>query len=66
MSFFNETAYDIAAAGFVRDEVTGRYTDVAEVAKIADGFCWGNKDSYHFDKYDVPLNPQFREYVLSR
>lgn len=65
IDFFRKTPYDIAAAGFIKDEVTGEYTDAPDLAIIKDGFCWSLGDLYHFEKYDAELDPAFRRYVLS-
>lgn len=65
MRFFNSLTYDITAAGYVLDEVTGEYTDLPEVAVVLDGFGISNKDAYHFEKYDYVLSLDFREYALA-
>lgn len=54
MRFFNSTRY----------EVTGEYTDIPEVATVRDGVIWGNKDAYHFEKYDMELSPELRAYAI--
>lgn len=64
LRFFREARYDAAAAGTIKDEVTGEYTDETEVATMRDGFVWGNKDAYHFERYDMELTPEFRAYAL--
>ena len=66
IEFFRNTPYDIAAAGFVKDRVTGEYIiSIHDLAIIRDGFDWSLGDLYHFEKYDAELNPAFREYALS-
>lgn len=65
MRFFDSCAYEVAAAGCFEDEVAGGYTDIPEVATMRDGFVWGNKDAYHFQKYDMELDHSFREYALA-
>lgn len=64
MRFFNSTRYEVTAAGCFEDEVTGEYTDIPEVATMRDGVIWGNKDAYHFEKYDMELSPEFRAYAI--
>lgn len=31
---------------------------------MRDGVIWGNKDAYHFEKYDMELSPEFRAYAI--
>ncbi len=64
MRFFNASSYEVAAAGCFEDEFTGEYTDIPEVATMRDGVVWGNKDAYHFEKYDMELSQEFRAYAL--
>lgn len=63
--FFNASFYEVAAAGCFEDEVTGEYTHIPEVATMRDGVVWGNKDAYHFEKYDMELSPEFRAYAIA-
>lgn len=65
LRFFNSLEYDIAAAGYIYDEVAEEYTDIPELAVGLDGFGISNKDAYHFEKYDFELTPEFRDYALS-
>ena len=64
MRFFNSTHYEVTAAGCFEDEVTGESTDIPEVATMRDGVIWGNKDAYHFEKYNMELSPEFRAYAI--
>lgn len=65
MRFFNASDYDIFAAGFIFVEVSGEETDIPLAAMDRDGFCWSNRDAYYFEKYDMQLDPEFREYALA-
>lgn len=63
--FFEASEYDIFAAGYVIDKVTGEWTDIPLAATGRDGFCWDSDDAYHFGKYDMELTPEFRTYALA-
>lgn len=65
MRFFEASEYDTFAAGYVLDEVKGEYTRIPLAAMDRDGFCWDNRDAYHFEKYDMELTPEFRAYALA-
>ncbi len=65
MRFFNASCYEVAAAGCFEDEVTGEYTRIPEVTTMRDGVVWGNKDAYHFEKYDMELSPEFCAYAIT-
>ena len=65
LRFFRATSYDIAAAGYLEDEMAGEETDIPECATVKDGFSWSNKDAYHFEKYDIELTPAFRDYAIA-
>lgn len=63
--FFNALDYDIFAAGFIFDVVSGEETDIPLAAMGRDGFSWSNEDAYYFERYDMELTPEFREYALA-
>ncbi|HJG36725.1 hypothetical protein [Enorma phocaeensis] len=65
MRFFNASTYDIFAAGYLFDEVAGKETRIPLAAVQRDGFAWSNRDAYYFEKYDMQLDPEFREYALA-
>lgn len=65
MRFFDATRYDVFAAGCIQDRVTGEYTDIPEAATQRDGVIWSNSDAYHFEKYDIALDEDFREYAIA-
>lgn len=65
LRFFKASDYDTFAAGYVYDEVADEETDMPLAAMDRDGFCWSNRDAYYFEKYDMELTPEFREYALA-
>lgn len=65
MSFFNASEYDIFAAGFIFDEVSGKETDIPLAAMGRDGLSWSNRDAYYFERYDMQLDPEFRGHALA-
>ena len=65
MRFFNASEYDTFAAGFIFDVVSGEETDMPLAAMGRDGFSWSNEDAYYFERYDMELDPEFREYALA-
>lgn len=45
---------------YVRDWRTGETVKLPEMAAYTDGrWYWDSSDIYHFEKYDVRLNPEF-------
>lgn len=64
LRFFKATRYDVAAAGYLKDEKTGKETNTPELATMRDGYVWSNKDAYHFERYDLKLTEEFRAYAL--
>lgn len=39
--------------------------DPEKATIMRDGVVWGNKDAYHFEKYDMELSPEFRAYAIA-
>lgn len=65
MRLFNASDYDIFAAGFIFDVVSGEETDMPLAAIGRDGFSRSNEDAYYFERYDMELTPELREYALA-
>ena len=66
LSFMKAFEPVAVAAGYVRDEVTGEYAiGVGELAYEHDGWDWYQRDVYHFEKYDLELEPEFVKLALS-
>lgn len=65
MRFFDASEYDIFAAGFIFDVVSGEETGIPLAAMGRDGFSWSNEDAYYFERYDMEFTPEFREYALA-
>ena len=66
LSFMSSLDPVAAAAGYVRDEMTGEYAiGVTELAYEHAGWEWYQRDIYHLDKYDVELDPDFIAMALS-
>jgi len=55
-----------AAAGKVSDEITDEDTDITIVAYEADGFYWDSRYIYHFEKYNLQLEPEFLSIVRAQ
>ena len=55
-----------AAAGFFTDVVTGETVHDCDWCAYEDGeWEWDDCDTYHVEKYDLKLNPEFVEYALA-
>lgn len=66
LSFMGSFDPVAAAAGYVRDEVTGEYAiGVTELVYEHGGWEWYQRDIYHLDKYDLELDPEFIAMALS-
>lgn len=58
---------NLATSGKVIDNITGK-----EVCNLLDcgyydgEYYWDETDIYHLEKYNMPINPEFIEYVLSK
>ena len=65
MRLFNASDYDMFAAGFIFDVVSGEESDIPLAAIGRDGFSRSNEDAYYFERYDMELTPELREYALA-
>ena len=66
LSFMSSLDPVAAAAGYVRDEVTGGYViGVTELAYEHAGWEWYQRDIYHLDMYDLEFDPDFIAMALS-
>lgn len=59
---FNSVAI---AAGYPEDIVTGEMVMIPYYAYRDGEFCWNSSDIYHLEKYDIELNQEFVDKVLS-
>lgn len=64
LSYLRDTAVPWHSSAYVIDEVSQETTNLASFGYSSDGFFWTTDDIYHFEKYNVPLKPEFLEYVL--
>ena len=65
LAFFESVEPVAVAAGYFIDEVTGeQVTDRAELGYIDGDWTWTAGDVYHFERYDLELSYDFREYAV--
>lgn len=66
MAFIEGIAPVAVAAGYFNDAVTGdQVTGVDNMGYVSGPYSWCTEDVYHFERYDLELDPDFREYALS-
>ena len=54
------------APGFFTDAVTGETVDDRSLCAYEDGeWEWDDCDTYHVEKYDLKLKPEFVKYALT-
>ena len=64
-AFFDSIEPVAVATGHFKDVVTGDVVlDQADKGYIDGEYSWCTQDVYHFEKYDLALSPDFRDYVL--
>lgn len=56
---------DAVSAGRVYDSISNEYTDITNVSFCDNEFYWDSAVIYNFEKYDMKLNDEFVEKVLS-
>lgn len=66
LGYMRSCTYVGWSMAYVKDEVTGIETDVTACGYRENGFQWSSSDIYHLEKYDLPLNPEFLDYVRSK
>ena len=65
LSFMRSFEPVAAAAGYVYNEVAGSYADgITELAHQHEDWEWYQRDIYHFEKYDLELDPGFIDFAL--
>ena len=50
----------------VTDLITSHETDIPLDASECGGWGWSSRELYHFEHYDLALEPEFVEYVLTQ
>jgi hypothetical protein len=57
---------DIVQARAMQDHISGKQL-IGSVETIDDGaYYWTSEEIYHFEKYDLKLNTDFIDHVLSK
>lgn len=64
-SFFDKQAPDIVLACHATDYVKEKHINESIKIYSSGGFCWSNEVIYHFKNYDLKLDDEFIDYVLS-
>jgi len=58
---------NVASSGTVIDNVTGEEViDLYDCGYYDGKYYWDETDIYHLEKYNMPINQEFIEYVLSK
>lgn len=55
-----------AVAGLLRDVFTGKYVKLEFLAYRDDKYKWTSELTYHFEKYDCVLPPDFLRHILGK
>ncbi len=65
LKFLNSVPFDCAAAGYFNDVITGELMEsISWVGYESGQWFWDSQDIYHFEKYDLELDPEFIQYAL--
>ncbi|MEE0264483.1 MAG: hypothetical protein UD936_02555 [Acutalibacteraceae bacterium] len=64
-SFFDKHSPDVVLACRAMDYVKEKYIGESLKIYLSGGFCWSNEVVYHFKNYDLRLDEEFIDYVLS-
>ena len=63
---FLESGEPFGVGGRVQDVFMGEYTPLENAILEKDGYEWAITEAYHFEKYNLPLNEDFVNYVLKK
>ena len=64
LSFLKEHEPIAAASSYTADEIAGVITDITLCAYEYGEYYWDSRDILYFEKYDMPLYPDFLNMVL--
>lgn len=59
LEFLKSQAPDAVAACLTMDEISGISTDIPLCSYAFDDYYWDSRDILYFEKYDMPLYPDF-------
>ncbi len=59
LAFLKSQKPDAVAACHTTDEISGKSTDIPLCSYVFDDFYWDSRDILYFEKYDMPLYPDF-------
>lgn len=59
LEFLKSQAPVAAAACLTMDEISGVSTDIPLCSYVFDDYYWDSRDILYFERYDMPLNPDF-------
>ena len=67
LKFLKSLPWYCAASGYFNDVVTGELIEsISLVAYKSGQWSWNSRDIYHFEKYNLELDPEFIQYVLNQ
>lgn len=65
LEYMKREAYETAAAaGYVFDAVTGKYTNIPLLAYEDGEYSWDGREIYYLEKYDLKLKTDFLRKAL--